>query len=229
MSYIPSSSTISILNDKIEQRHLLKHPFYRAWSAGELPLECLRHYSQQYFAHVRAFPAYLSEMHSRCADLTSRHIIAANLADEEATSPTHPELWLDFAVGLGVERDAVLRAVAGARMHALVEEYGAVVKLDTGLAAAGLYCYEKQIPAVSGAKIAGLREIYGINDDATLRYFRVHETADVEHAAQWENLILQQGVDAKQAAEVADRVLGALWGALDEVHEQFSARQATSC
>ena len=218
MSFTPSSSSISILNDKIEQKHLLKHPFYRAWSAGELPLETLQHYSRQYFAHVRAFPVYLSEMHSRCRNLDARHLIAANLADEEGSKPTHPELWLDFAAGIGVERESVLDAVAGRRMNDLVETYRAVAKLDTGLAAAGLYCYEKQIPSVSGAKIAGLQANYGIKDEDTLRYFRVHETADVEHAAQWEELIQQHGVDAGPGAEVADRVLDALWGALDEVY-----------
>ncbi len=228
MPFHPSSSTISILNDKIEQKHLLKHPFYQAWSAGELSLECLQHYSRQYFAHVRAFPAYLSEMHSRCADLKSRHIIALNLADEEAVPPTHPELWLDFAAGLGVDRDAVLGAAPGPRMNALVEEFRAVARMDTGLAAAGLYCYEKQIPGVSGAKIAGLQKNYGITDEATLRYFRVHETADVEHAAQWEQLIADHCVNPQQAAEVADRVLAALWSVLDEVYESSAAR-ATAC
>jgi pyrroloquinoline-quinone synthase len=233
MSPTQPSSTISVLNEKIEQKHLLKHPFYRAWSAGELSLECLQHYTRQYFAHVRAFPAYLSAMHSQCTDLNARRVIAANLADEEATSPTHPELWLDFAAGLGVDRDSVLNAAAGARMNALIEEFRAVAKLDTGLAAAGLYCYEKQIPAVSAAKIEGLRDNYGIAEDSTLRYFRVHETADVEHAAQWEQLIAQHGVGEKRAAEVADRVLDALWSALDEIHEQFggcnAALSATSC
>src|SRR5205814_2165169 len=151
-----SCSILQILNEKIERKHLLKHPFYQAWSIGELPVETLRHYSQQYFTHVRAFPTYLSEMHSRCEDLKSRQIIAANLADEEAVSPTHPELWLDFAKGLGVSRESVLATTAGPRMNALVDAYRAVAKMDTGLAAAALYCYEKQIPAVASAKIAGL-------------------------------------------------------------------------
>src|SRR5882724_2074416 len=127
------SSTIEVLNQKIEAKHLLKHPFYVAWSNGELSLEDLQSYARQYFAHVRAFPAYLSEMHCRCEDLKSRQIIASNLADEEATSPTHPELWLDFAAGLGVDRESVLGAAAGPRMKALVENYRSVARMDTGL------------------------------------------------------------------------------------------------
>src|SRR5580704_11609972 len=127
------SLIVDVLNDKINAKHLLAHPFYRAWTSGELSLEDLRHYSRQYFAHVRAFPAYLSEMHCRCEDLKSRQIIASNLADEEATSPTHPELWLDFAAGIGVDRESVLGARVGPRMNALVETYRSVARIETGL------------------------------------------------------------------------------------------------
>src|SRR6185295_1580424 len=212
------SSTIEVLNQKIDAEHLLKHPFYVAWSKGELSLEDLQSYARQYFTHVRAFPAYLSEMHTRCEDLASRQTIAANLADEEATSPTHPELWLDFAAGLGVDRESVLSAQVGPGVQALIDTYRSVARMETGLAAAGLYCYEKQIPAVAGAKITGLEANYGLTDASTLQYFRVHQSADVEHAAQWESMLNAEAPDAGEAAEVADRVLNALWKSLDDIY-----------
>ena len=212
------TSTIEILNEKIEAKHLLKNAFYQAWSKGELTLDELRSYSRQYFAHVRAFPAYLSEMHSRCENLDSRAVIARNLADEEAGSPTHPELWLNFAAGLGESREAVLNHPAGPRFEALVNTFRELARQQTGVAAAALYCYEKQIPAVSNTKIAGLKANYGIHSDDTLRYFSVHEEADVEHAAEWETLLERHPISARQAEEVADRVLDALNGALDEVY-----------
>jgi pyrroloquinoline-quinone synthase len=211
-------STLEILNAKIEAKHLLKHPFYQAWTKGELSLEDLRAYSRQYFAHVRAFPAYLSEMHSRCEDLDARRTIAANLADEEATSPTHPELWLDFAAGLGESRDAVMNQPTGPKFQTLVDTFRSLAREGTGVAAAALYCYEKQIPAVSATKIQGLKDNYGILSDDTLRYFSVHESADVEHAAQWETLIERHAISAEKAEQVADQVLDALNGALDEVY-----------
>lgn len=190
-----------------------------SWSNGELSRDDLRFYARQYFVHVRAFPTYLSEMHCRCEDLESRRIIASNLAEEEATSPTHPELWLDFAAGLGAARESVTGAAAGPRVTALVDTYRSVARLETELAAAGMYCYEKQIPAIAAAKIAGLQEHYGVNDPSTVRYFKVHESADVEHAAQWEVMLSCKEVNQSRAAGVADEVLGALWAALDEIHE----------
>ncbi|MEO6562234.1 MAG: pyrroloquinoline quinone biosynthesis protein PqqC, partial [Nitrosospira sp.] len=40
----------------IDARHLLKHPFYVAWTEGRLSKEQLRHYAEQYFHNVLAEP-----------------------------------------------------------------------------------------------------------------------------------------------------------------------------
>ena len=50
------ASLLDGIDRLIEERHLLKHPFYRAWSDGAHSLETLRFYSQQYWHHVAAFP-----------------------------------------------------------------------------------------------------------------------------------------------------------------------------
>jgi len=209
---------IEMLNVKIEGKHLLKHPFYVAWSRGELTLDDLRVYARQYFAQVRAFPVYLSEMHSRSECLAYRKIIARNLAEEEGGATTHPELWLDFAAGLGVDCQSVMNTTPGPKVAALVETFRSAAHMETGLAAVALYCYEKQVPAVAAAKVAGLQERYEVTDPATLRYFTAHQTADVKHAAEWEQLIEKAEPDASDAARVADEVLDALWLALDEIH-----------
>ena len=47
----------------IDARHLLKHPFYVAWTEGRLSKEQLRHYAEQYFHNVLAEPTYLSAVH----------------------------------------------------------------------------------------------------------------------------------------------------------------------
>ena len=215
---------IETLNAKIDSKHLLKHPFYVAWSRGELTLDNLRVYARQYFAQVQAFPVYLSEMHSRSEDLAYRKIIARNLAEEEGGATTHPELWLDFAAGLGADCQSVLNAAPGPKVAALVETFRSAARMETGLAAVALYRYEKQVPAVSAAKIAGLQERYEVTDPATLRYFTVHESADVKHAADWEQLIERADPDASDAATVADGVLDALWLALDEIHHTVKSQ-----
>lgn len=213
-------SLIDRLNERIEAKHLRKHPFYAAWANGELSLADLQLYATRYFAHVRAFPAYLSEMHCRCEDPDVRKVIAGNLAEEEGGAETHPELWLQFAAGLGVDGGSIRRAHTNEKVRDPIETYREVARMDTGLAAAGLYCHEQQVPAVSASKIAGLRQHYGIGDPAAVRYFTVHETADVRHAAEWETVLDRTMPDAEQALPIADRVLDALWGALDGIYAE---------
>lgn len=218
------TAIVPLLDERIDAKHLLKHPFYQSWSNGMLSLYDLRFYSQQYFAHVKAFPTYLSEMHSRCENLDHRKIIARNLADEEAGTPTHPELWLAFAEGIGASRESVSTANIGPRMRALTTTYKALAQMETGMAAAALYCYEKQIPAVAEAKILGLKTHYEIAKPETLEYFRVHQEADVEHAAEWITILEREALTPVKATFAADMALNALWAALDEIDETRSTR-----
>jgi len=52
----------------IQEHHLLKHPFYQAWTEGKLTRESLQLYAEQYYQHVRAFPENLKELAGRQAD-----------------------------------------------------------------------------------------------------------------------------------------------------------------
>src|SRR5438046_234446 len=93
------------IDNDIAAKHLLKHPFYLAWTRGELSREALADYARQYYHHVTAFPTYLSAVHANCEDQNTRKQLLNNLIDEEAGSPNHPELWLQFAEGLGVSQN----------------------------------------------------------------------------------------------------------------------------
>ena len=93
------------LDEQIAARHLLTHPFYLAWTRGELHMETLADYACQYYRHVAAFPTYLSAVHARCDDQPTRRQLLANLIDEEAGDPNHPQLWRNFAAALGVSPD----------------------------------------------------------------------------------------------------------------------------
>ncbi len=105
-------------------------------------------------------------------------------------------------------------------MQALIDTFVSVARMDTHLAAAGLYCYEKQIPDVAAAKISGLQtRYYGIRDETTTRYFTVHRAADVEHAAQWESILSAGEPSASSVSQIADFVLTALWDALSEIYQ----------
>src|SRR5512143_1438551 len=95
------------LDARIARHDLLCHPFYQAWSEGKLTSEDLREYAADYYHHVAAFPTYLSAFHSRLEDGELRRNVLRNLADEEIEGRAHSDMWLDFAEGMGAERDSV--------------------------------------------------------------------------------------------------------------------------
>ena len=75
------------IDNEIAEKHLLKHPFYLAWTRGELSREALTDYARQYYHHVAAFPTYLSAVHAKCNDQATRKQLLVNLIDEEGGSP----------------------------------------------------------------------------------------------------------------------------------------------
>ena len=98
---------MSLLDEIIEKQHLLKHTFYQMWNQGKLSLEMLQEYAQEYYLQVHYFPTYISATHAACDDLEIRKMLLENLIEEEMGAANHPELWLRFAEGLDVKREAV--------------------------------------------------------------------------------------------------------------------------
>jgi pyrroloquinoline-quinone synthase len=216
------------LDEQIAARHLLTHPFYLAWTRGELRKETLADYAGQYYQHVAAFPTYLSALHARCDDQPTRRQILANLIDEEAGEPNHPQLWKNFAAALGVSPNELEKTEAWPETAELIETFRSVCREgDVAEGLAGLYAYESQIPAVSESKIDGLVKYYQLEDPESYRYFTVHIEADREHAAA-ERALLAQHIDTNNSAAVtkaADRILNALWELLSGV----CRRHAIAC
>jgi pyrroloquinoline-quinone synthase len=205
------------LDDKISQKHLLKHSFYQAWSRGELSAECLQDYAEQYYAHVKAFPGYLAALLSHTEEMQTCKELLQNLVEELGGSPNHPELWRSFALHLGSSQTALNGTVVSEEMQQLIKTFQQICREESvaqGLAA--LYAYESQIPLICISKIEGLKKFYGMQDPEQWRYFSVHIAADQEHA-RVERKLLEQHLDLTQSQNVlssAERVLDALWNFL---------------
>jgi pyrroloquinoline-quinone synthase len=215
------------LDTRIAKYDLLCHPFYKAWSAGELTREDLREYARDYYHHVEAFPAYLAELGIRLDEGELRRAVLANMADEKGMadasgeeSKAHSELWLDFAEGMGASRDM--------RGHRPVPEITELTGFFHRVASeaapeealAAFYAYESQVPRVAKEKARGLQEMYGADQRAT-SYFTLHATADVFHSQVWRQ---QLGKRVEANPQVADKALAAgenagqaLWRALDGI------------
>src|SRR6266446_6216251 len=208
------------IDNDIAVKHLLKHPFYLAWTRGELSREALTDYARQYYHHVAAFPTYLSAVHAKCDNQATRKQLLSNLIDEEAGSPNHPELWLHFAEGLDVSQLDAQNAEKWPETKNLIDTFRSVCgEGSTAEGLAALYAYESQIPAICESKIEGLKKHYGFTDPKGYEYFSVHIEADKEHSAA-EREMLSTYVDNQNINNVrvsVQRVLDALWEMLSGV------------
>jgi pyrroloquinoline-quinone synthase len=215
----------------IKERHLLGHPFYVAWSKGELSYEQLRQYAGQYMHHVLAEPTYLSAVHSKTphfasdgkSDLSSRQAILQNLIDEEFGPENHSALWKRFAAALGLSEDDLAAAAPLPATQRLVNTFSDLCRTRpyyAGLAA--LHAFESQVPAIAAVKIDGLRRFYGFTDPREYEFFSVHEEADILHSAtEWRLIERAADAPAKRAEVLAatNEACEALWSFLGGVYE----------
>ena len=209
------------IDGKVAERAMLKHPFYQAWTEGRLSLETLRAYARQYFHHVEAFPQAVSAVHAGCPDRDGRRMLAENLAEEEgieAGKQDHATLWLMFACGLGESEDGGRAQQLNPETKGLIETFRKLSRRSYASGLGALYAYESQFPGVASAKIQGLIDRYGISDEPTLRFFRVHESADVEHSAVCRALLDRlPEVQKAEAIAAGEELAGALWNFLSGV------------
>jgi pyrroloquinoline-quinone synthase len=214
------------IDSKVAERAMLSHPFYQAWTEGRLPIETLRAYARQYFHHVEAFPSAVSAVHSACPEREGRRMLAENLAEEEgieADKQDHGSLWLMFACGLGESEGAVRAQQLNPETQALIDTFRKLSRQSYAAGLGALYAYESQFPAVANVKIQGLIDRYGITDEETLRFFRVHESADIEHSAVCRTLLDRLPEDQREESIAAgEELAGALWNFLSGVEARAS-------
>ena len=214
------------IDTKVADRAMLSHPFYQAWTEGRLSLDTLRAYARQYFHHVEAFPRAVSAVHSACPDRDGRRMLAENLAEEEgieAGKQDHAALWLMFACGLGESEGGVRAEELNPETQALIDTFRRLSRQSYAAGLGALYAYESQFPGVASAKIEGLVDRYGIADESTLRFFRVHESADVEHSSVCRALLDRLPVNAQaEAVAAGEELAGALWNFLSGVEREVT-------
>ena len=218
---------LAALEERIARYDLLCHPYYKAWTAGQLTRDDLREYAADYYHHVAAFPTYLSALHSRLEDGEARRAVLRNLCEEEIDGRPHSELWLDFVGGMGADRDEVRERAPLAEVRELIAEFRRVAREGTTAEAlAAFYAYESQVPRVAKQKADGLAQRYGA-DAKTCGYFTLHQFADVEHSHVWRELlsaeVTKHPEQAEAALNTAESRRSALWHALDGMEARRTA------
>jgi pyrroloquinoline-quinone synthase len=204
------------INRVLEEKSLLKHPFYTEWTKGTLSRERLQEYARQYYHFEVAFPRFLSAIHARTDSAEIRQLILDNLWDEEHGERNHPVLWLEFAKALGVAADEVKHARIRPETAALIAHFNATSqKAPLAEAMATLFAYEGQVPAIAWQKIKGLTEHYGFQPKQ-FEFFSVHLVADIAHGGAEMDAIRKSSTDedavVRSVEESCDLLLAFLDG-----------------
>ena len=199
---------------------MLTHPFYQAWEEGALTKDALRAYARQYFHHVEAFPRAVSAVHANCPDAKGRRLLAENLAEEEGLGEgknDHASLWLDFAAGLGADEAEVRAVSVNVETQSLIDTFRKLSRQSYASGLGALYAYESQLPAIAKTKIEGLVARYDVSEPRALKFFEVHEVADIEHSDVCRELLDalpegERGEAHAAACELAEALRGFLSG-----------------
>ena len=215
-----TSDTLRDLDELIQSRSILRHPFYVAWQRGELIRRQLATYAKVYWPHVAAFPGYLESVIEQTDDPLVRTELEGNLSDERSRPKPHPELWLDFAEEFGLAREDVRGVPLRGAAKKMVETFTRLAHVGVAEGITALYAYEVQQPDVSRQKQEGLRCHYGVQSWKALAYFEVHAEADIAHSRGERTMLtrcLEAGTPHTAIVGAATDALEAYWGLLDGI------------
>ena len=215
------------LNKKLDQYHLLNHPFYKSWNEGKLTREIIKDYAEQYYQHVKAFPRYISATHSICEDIEKRKILLENLQDEENPNADHPKLWKNFALAMGADPDKIENVKREWFTNDMIENFFYQARKSYAEGLASLYTYERQIPEIAETKIRGLKKFYGVTSKEGLEFFEAHKAADVIHRKECEKLLDALTEEEKDKAEKASMLTARyLWNFLSGMSSKHNLQAA---
>ncbi|HEY6949945.1 MAG TPA: iron-containing redox enzyme family protein, partial [Nitrososphaeraceae archaeon] len=206
------------IDNEIENRSLLKHPFYKMWSNGELNLNQLRGYSLEYFQLVKLVPEMVNNIKLKIQDQILKSIVEESHKEELS----HIEPWIRFATSLGVQKQELLNYVCDENTETAVSSLVELTNDSIDPSVCAMYAYEMDLPNISRSKIEGLHKFYNISDADSTNYFEIHEEADIRHAEIWRNMIksIPEGKH-DLSFKAAEKSLGAQNLLLDAVYEKY--------
>jgi pyrroloquinoline-quinone synthase len=206
---------IKKIDDMIEERSLLKHPFYQMWSDGKLTPDSLAGSSKEYFQLVKAVPLFMTPIIEKAQDT-----VVSELISNQQEESDHIKPWINFAGELGISEDELVSYSGTSKTREAVSDLNELMNTYEGGACA-MYAFEKEIPKISQTKLDGLKEFYGLTNDEATEYFKLHTEADIRHTASWRHILETSSTDQSDLIEIADKSISAQNLLLDSCYEEY--------
>jgi pyrroloquinoline-quinone synthase len=206
---------IQRIDQIIEERSLLKHPFYEMWSDGKLTQESLAGYSKEYFQLVKAVPEFMAPIIEKAPNS-----VITELTENQQEESDHIKPWISFAGELGISEDELIPYSGLDKTKKAVSDLAELMNTFDGGACA-MYAFEKEIPKISQTTLDGLSEFYQITSDRAIEYFKLHTEADIRHAASWRHILETSNVDTSDLVEIAEKSVSAQNLLLDSCYDEY--------
>ena len=206
---------IQKIDQIIEERSLLKHPFYEMWSDGKLTQESLAGYSKEYFQLVKAVPEFMTPIIKKAPNS-----VITELTQNQQEESDHIKPWISFAGQLGISEDELISYSGLDKTKTAVSDLAKLMNTFDGGACA-MYAFEKEIPKISQTKLDGLSEFYQITNDNATEYFKLHTEADIRHTASWKNILEKSNADTSNLIEIAEKSVSAQNLLLDSCYDEY--------
>ena len=141
---------IQKIDQIIEERSLLKHPFYEMWSDGKLTQESLAGYSKEYFQLVKAVPEFMTPIIQQAPNS-----VITELSENQQEESDHIKPWIGFAGELGISEDELIPYSGLDKTNKAVSDLSELMNTFDGGSCA-MYAFEKEIPSSPAKLIQGL-------------------------------------------------------------------------
>ena len=208
-------SLIKRIDERIEKRSLLKHPFYEMWSDGKLTVESLAGYSKEYFQLVKAVPSFMTPIIEKAPESEIKELIENQQEEADHIGP-----WIKFAGQLGISQEELLNYNGLEKTQKAVSNLSDLMNTYEGGACA-MYAFEKEIPKISQTKLEGMAKFYGMTNDDATEYFQLHTEDDIRHAAAWQNILEKSTTSTDDLIQIAEQSISAQNLLLDSCYEEY--------
>lgn len=199
--FLPPQDFLELASETVLTYHTkINHPFCVKLVRGEWSIDQLKAWAKQdYHAKVQTLrnDAYIVATAPNLDELQEQLKVLISEAGENLAGgqyPSHPELWLRFAEGLGLHREEVMNSEPSPLMNVVLDaERYKSMRQNVGDLPANLRLGEKINSLVHPIWAESLRENYHIAPSA-LEFFMAHGEADQEHGRLGEQVVLSRAV-----------------------------------
>lgn len=201
MDFLPPQKFLEMLSEAVLCHHTkINHPFCIKLVRGEWSKTQLQAWVvQDYHAKVQTLrnDAYIVATAPNLEELQEQLKVLICEAGEDLAGgkyPSHPELWLRFAEGLGLKRADVKASESTPLMQVVLDaERFRSMKQNVGDLPANLRIGEKINALVHPIWAEALAEKYRLGPES-LEFFTAHGEADQDHGKLGEQIVLSRAV-----------------------------------